>query len=616
MKLWYTIFAVMLFIPINSLADTWPITSSVYNGLYNKQKNEFVYVPAGEQFVHVKLNGQITAGGNNNVLSVYLDGRLIQVLRPRDKQDFSITFPDLSAGFHRIKIVGHPTVLASPSQKITRCQQIYSIPFSLSELALHYTPLRVAAPQIAQLPDGLYNRNYPSHKPLVAAIDLQPDTPSAFESALRLASWFKANRRIRWESGIHPNANFQIILTHQSNIGFPAHITMQEPASAHVKVTAHQHQSIPTLTIAYRNESGLQAAVMALLNSNYRHELSSSNADLSGAVTPPEWGTLVTPSTLSQLGISNITLHGNKKKSVLLAYPPYWHVIGTPAGHLILRTQSGLANGSHLNIWLGSALAGSDPLAFIGSGKIQQSIPVNGASKISHHTNLLLRLHSVLLSNRICDVPVPGTLWISASDTKISLPHRYKTGVMALLPRLVANPSIVASDSAASLTAALNIAASEQAVTNDKPLPYVVSFKSPLGGAPSLTMLVSQKDFSRVAAAYATKLNQSFLMQSVLLHVKKSGTIELVAPDEQNLANVADVWSHALSKFPDGTLDAALNVESGSVQILAHSPSSAVLFTRNKSGNNQYKLVVLTIMGLFLLTILGLFLWLRRRSKS
>jgi hypothetical protein len=612
MKVWWALFAALFCYSISSWANTWPLSSIVYNSLYNMQNRQFVYVPTGERFTQVKLQGHITAGGSDNVLSVYLDGHLQSVLRPSDGTNFMIALPDLSPGFHRVELVGHPTVLTSNNPKNIDCPPVYSLPLGISDLALQYTPLRVAEPQIAYLPDGLYNRSYPARRPLLGAMDLQPATPSAFGAALRLASWLKARRTIRWEGGLHAHANFQIVLVHQGTLGPLARITVQEPASIIGDVTTQQ--SIPTLIIAYRNDDGLQAAVMALLNANYRHELLDSRADISSAVVPPVWGTLITPSTLSQLGLSNITLRGSEQQSILLSYPPYWQPIGAPTGHLILRTQAGLADGSHLNVWLGDALAGSDTLAFVGSGSIQRSLPVNGAS-IPRYTDIGLDLHSDLLANRVCDVPVPGVLWISASDSEIVIPHRYKTGIMAVLPQLVANPSIVTTNSNASLTAALNIAEAEQMVTGGKPLPYVVSFTKPVGVPPALSLLVSQKAFSRITAAYSPKLNQAFLTQSVLLHINKSDMVQVIAPNENTLAGISAVWSKGLTQIPDGTLDAALNIESGTVQVLARSPTT-VLSTQGTLSNHQYKVIGLVVFGIFLLFVAGLLLWLRRWRRS
>lgn len=612
MKVCWAIFAALFCISTSSLADTWPLSSIVYNSLHNTQNRQFIYVPSGEHFTKVKLQGQITAGGIDNVIAVYLDGNLQNVLRPSDGTNFMISLPDLLPGFHRIELVGHPTVLTSSNPKGVTCPTVYTLPLGISDLALQYTPLRVSAPQIAYLPDGLYNRSYPTRQTLLGAMDLQPSTPSAFSAALRLASWFKASGGIRWESGLHANADFQIVLVHQGDLESPARITVQDPTGAIGGTT--MQQLVPTLIIAYRNDDGLQAAVMALLNAEYRHELLDSSANIPSAVTPPLWGTLVTPTTLSQLGLSDITLRGSEQQSVFLPYPPYWQPIGAPTGHIILRTQAGLADGSHLNVWLGDALAGSDTLAFVGSGSIQRSLPVNGTS-IPRHTDLGLRLHGVLLANRMCDVPVPGVLWISASDSEITLPHRYKAGIMALLPRLVANPSIVASDSSATLTAALNIAAAEQRVTGGKPLPYVVSFANPIGGPAALSLLISPKAFSRLAAVYALKLNQTFLAQSVLLHIKKSGMVQLIASHDSTLAGISNVWSKALPQIPDGALDAALNVESGMVQVLARSPTTA-LSPQGTLSNHQYKVIVLAVIGIFVLFVAGLLLWLRRWRRS
>jgi len=180
---------------------------------------------------------------------------------------------------------------------------------------------------------------------------------------------------------------------------------------------------------------------------------------------------------------------------------------------------------------------------------------------------------------------------------------------------LIANPSIVTTNSNASLTAALNIAAAEQMVTGGKPLPYVVSFTKPVGGPPALSLLVSQKAFSRITAAYSPKLNQAFLTQSVLLHINKSDMVQVIAPNENTLAGISAVWSKGLTQIPDGTLDAALNIESGTVQVLARSPTT-VLSTQGTLSNHQYKVIGLVVFGIFLLFVAGLLLWLRRWRRS
>lgn len=612
-------FACAMLLPVAVAAAPavdWPLSDLVLKSADTRSQPYFIYVPSGQRFSGVSLRGIIVGDGHTNVLSVYLDGRLIKVLRPLDGDRLNAAMPDLAAGFHRIVLTGSPTVRAPEQQIGIQCPPLYNVPMSIEHLALRYTPQQIWPAELAQLPDGLYNRSYPASRPWLGSVVLDPANTVSATAILRLVGIFRANAGLRFVVGDDPQADFSIVLRKVDALGQKASIALQDPKAVRVQGQLVIQPRVPTLTLEYGDASALQNGINALLDGAYRRQLTESQAVVSSAVSQPRWGTLAAPDTLSALGLTDLTLVGNRRVNLSLAYPVYWQPTGPVKGHLLLKTQAGLPNDAHLNVWLDGTLAGSAPLDHLVGSETRRVVSVEGM-QTPVSTMLGLQLDVVLDHRAFCQQPTPGKLWIDAQQSVLHLPHRDKMGIMQLLPALVARPLISTDGTGAALDVALAVALGEDSVTGGAPLPYLVHSGSlSLGNSensisPTLSVAIDPHAVDVFAAAEAPHINAAYLQHAVWLHASHDGYLKIQATRAKSLRELAAVWPRVLERIPDGALDALVDADSGQVLVLRTLPSTAILPEGRLSDRQfEYGFVIVLVVAILFAAIL---FWLSRR---
>lgn len=613
MKCLFVLLVCGVLLPEAVRSAVWPLDSATMTVPGTPAQSYFVYVPKGKQFDAVHLRGRIVGAGRSNVLAIYLDGQLIKILRPGNGDTLDATLPALSAGFHRIRLTGSPTTRMPEHQVGVQCPPSYSLPMSVEDLILRYQPSQVRAPWLAGLPDGLFNPSYPRKRPWLGAMVLSPLSTASETAALRLASDFSANTGLRFSVGNDPQADFRIILRQNSWNGAIAWIKIQEPEPTNVDEETVLRPRVPTLTITYGDATSLNNAVNALLDKDYRRQLRASEAQVSGTVAEPRWGTLHSPETLSELGLADMTMAGDQKLGLTLVYPTYWQPTGPIKGSLVVRSQAGLPEDAHLNVWLNSMLAGSASLKYLRSSKIQQNIGIDSA-QVPDSTTFSLQLNAVLDQYGFCQQLTPGRLWVNAQKSTLKFPHRDKSGIMQLLPTLVARPLISTDRSDAALDAALAIVQEEASVTDYKPLPYQVvgtSGQKDGRGAVSVDALYIGVDANAVkmfANAQSPRINSMYIEHAVWLHATQDGRVNILASHAQSLRDFAAIWSKAVQHIPDGTRDALVGTDSGHVLVLRAAPFMGVRLG-NQLNNHDLEYGAIIVLAL-LAAGAALFLWL------
>lgn len=619
MKCLFVVLLCGVLLPNAVRSAEWPLDSATMTVAGAPSQSYFVYVPKGKQFDAVHLCGRIVGAGRSNVLAIYLDGQLIKTLRPRNADTVDAALPALSAGFHRIRLTGSPTTRIPEHQIGVQCPPSYSLPMSVEDLILRYQPSGVRAPWLARLPDGLFNRSYPRERPWFGTIVLSPLSTASETAALRLASDFSANTELRFTVGNNPQADFRIILRQHSWNGATARIRLREPESMRVGEETVLRPRVPTLTITYGDAASLNNAVNALLDKEYRRQLRVSEAQVVGTVAEPRWGTLHSPETLSELGLADMIMAGDQKLNLTLAYPKYWQPTGPIKGHLEVRSQAGLPEDAHLNVWLNGMLAGSASLNDLDSRKIQRSIGID-STRVPDSTTFSLQLNAVLDQYGFCQQLTPGKLWVNVEQSTLKLPHRDKSGIMQLLPTLVARPLISTDRSRAALDAALAIVQEEGSVTDGKPLPYriVRAGKQKDGtGAASVDALYIGVDANAVkvfADAQSPRINPTYIEHAVWLHATQNGRVNILASRAQSLRDLSAIWSKAVKHIPDGTRDALVDTDSGQVLVLRATPFMAVSLG-NQLNTHDFEYEAIIVLGLIAAgAVLFLWLWWRRRG--
>ncbi|MGB0955030.1 MAG: hypothetical protein ACPGZP_03420 [Panacagrimonas sp.] len=566
----------------------WPLADIHVDGQDNDVPARFVYVPVGQQFTRVRLRGRVTAAPGLNQLSVVLDGHLLHSIRLEDRSELELRLPDLKPGFHRIDLIGQPAALADQAQERLECPMVTSFPFSINDLRVEYQEYwEPAANPLTALPDGLFNRAHPEVP--VGAVLIPPSEPAAWSAAARVVSWLNSHRGIRWQVGLNPGQtpDFLLQLIHDPKLESAAQWTLRRPGVSAPLSSSRQIlrletalsggesvslspvdagrpliMPLPRLELAFSTVAGLEMAVNALLNSDYREQLGSDLARIDGAVAEPRWAALRWPETLADFGVEDLVIRGRGARQLTLQYPPSWLPTGIPEGSLRLRVQAGLPKGSHVNVWMDKALSGSEPLAFLGSADIQRSVPVTGAS-VPDGGWIDLRVETAMDVPRPCELPSMGSLWIDASESALQMPWREMTGLAGLPARLAGQPVVdLAAAHHESFQLLLAVMNSQRPSIEALPLPWVVRTQQ-AQNRPALQMRVDAEAHADFLRAHANELDPSWSHHTVWMRVDEDGVVRATARTGSAFAAVSRHWEAVARALPDAATDVLINSVDG-----------------------------------------------------
>lgn len=632
----------------------WDLGSIQVDGSTPEPSARFIYVPEGMRFSELRLRAEVAADDGVNQLVIRLDGRVVHSLRPQRHAELDLRLPDLGPGFHRIDFTGKPSARTADNQADLECPVVTTFPFALNDLVLHYQQERTRAPRIAELPDGLYNASHPDGG--YGTVIVAPHSAAAFTAAARVAGWLNTTGNIRWQAGTAPRAGgFILHIRHDETLEAPARITLRAAeadtseaqqmlsdtfflrlserlASLHGdRAAGRDDQTLPDiathpaaspyalLELRYRSEEALEHAVHALLNRDYRRQLATASADISDAVDEPAWATLRPLRTLSDFGVDDIRMRGLSERTLTLQYPLHWIPVGIPEGRIRLRAQAGLPRGTRVNFWLDDALAGSEPLAFLGSADIQRTVPVTGA-RVPEGNWLSLRVDASLDTPRVCDLGAEGDLWIDSKASTLSFNYREKTGVLGVLPRMVSHPRIaIDTPGDRSLAALLALMRTQAATVGNRSVPYDVQIgradsETQDAGPLALRIAIDADEIDTRADTFAGRVAPGYLREAVWLHSRDDGTLDVIARTGEAFAGFARHWPNAAHRIPDGARDVVFSTVDGSFVVLHAQPR--VTETGRQLTEDQLRAGIIAAAVIFAIFVILLLLYLRRRTRA
>lgn len=602
----------LLLIPPALAGGDWPLDDVTLTG-QGDAASRFVYVPPGQRFESVRLHIELPEGIGPQRLAITLNGQHLHSLEWRLGGERTLSLPDLYPGFHRVELTGWPAPLAL-GEPDTLCPVLMTPPLTLSAPTLRYRAVAAGEMRLSDLPDALFNPSHPRRP--VGVLEL--DRPEALTAAARLISGWQFSRRVEWHAGDVSGADFAVRLRQDSALEADALVALHPMESTD---EAPVRPRPPTLEIRYRDRVGLDAAVHRLLDESQRQQLTMPRTEVSGAVREPDWARLKSPRTLADLGLADLHLDGSQQRSLALPFPPHWQPTGPLSGTLRLRGQAGLPEGSRLDVWVNEVLSGSQPTHELASHDIQRSIPVDG-SRAPQTAALGMRLSAELEVPRDCTWPLQGSLWVDAEQSRLELPHLAKSGVMALVPRLLADPGVVLDENQPEAAMQLLIGMMEltRLASTPHPLPYRLELgrlaERDAETAPSLALLIDEGLQERLLARYPDRVAPEFVAGALRWQADADGRSLVTAASPETLRQAAARIGDLGYRLPDGTRDVLIHAREGTIVVLEQQPRVATAPARPLS-RQQLEWGILVVAGLVLLLLAGLLwrFWRRRSSR-
>ena len=590
--------ALLLGISPTSWAQQWqfePVTIEEPGGSVSR----FIYVPEGERFDEVTLSAELSGYEQYQRMSVLLNDSLVHNQRWRQATTLEIALPNLTSGFHRLDIVGWPSMENAIDSG--QCPIIQVTPLRATELMLSYRTVSVSQVPLSALPEGLYNPNHP----VPPAGEVWLDGPSAYSAAARLISGWSFEGQPRW-SVVHEDESrkgalpdFRVRFLYDESLTAPAQIALNR-------------LPLPTLTVRYRTQDGIYAAINALLDEGQRLQLTSNRESIEAYRRSPTWARLNTPETLTDFGISDLRIEGNQQRSLALPFPPHWQPSGPLQGEVRLRGQDGLPDSARLDIWVQDALSGSQRLDDLTAYDIQRGVPVH-ASRTGRSPEQGVLLQTQLDIPRPCAMPLNGTLWIDAEQSRFQLPHVFKTGAMAIIPRLVADPSVYLDEGAsdAGLTLLASVISAHRLATTAAPIPYVVTQGQPeVGQEPSLYIGIDVSLGESMAERYPERVSASFANASLRWQSDEEGRSRLTAASPEVLRQAAHQLANRWYEIPDGANDLLIHAQEGTLVVLAQQTRTLQETARPVDRQTLEWGIIATALSLLVILLL---IWVYRR---
>jgi len=587
--------------------------------------DQFIYIPDGEYFTHNKLEGQIYGSAYHSHVEIYLDDKLITVFALRHKDSFKVSLPSMKSGFHKLTFIGLPDtlVLSIKNREETYCPKMRELPFGLEHVSMYFDSKIVDLPKLNKYQEVLFNPTFPSTIPLTCSLVFDEVTPTTLSAAARMISAIKVPiRNIHYIKGENNETDFSFVFKKLENIDTTSFEDTNITSSIFLERTKKvrdcsrnnsKYTKVPTrLTFSYRDDENLYDSVNAMLNHDYLKVIEAPRLDINTTVNEPKWGILQNYKTLRELGVSDTTLIGDGTTSVILYYPIYWEPTDRLHGKLLIRAQSQLPQDTHLNIWLDTVLSGSVSVAYLQKDDIERTFPVDGLY-IPKKNLVRLDFDAVLNTRKICEDPIPGKLWISADKSWIEMPHRQKSGIISVIPALVAKPTITLSTvSSGTLSAMAVFVKEEQTVTLNKPLAYDVH-QQENDTQSTLHIEHNLKRMQEFFQEHAPALNRVLFARSVWLHSPKDGKLSVIAANDRALEEFDTVWNNIKNKITDGATDVVVDTQSQEVVVI-NQKRDMKQTNKIKLSDNEYKYGMLAAGVIFMLVVLWLLYTMYRKD--
>ena len=553
----YGLALLLLCLSLVAQGAQWPLKSVHFEAPHTA--TQYLYVPGGQTFHQPVLNLTITGGSHEDVLSLYLDHKLLFSSRVHPHQSLRIPLPDLSTGFHRLDFVGNPIQRAPVNEENTECVPFYRIPFALEDLHLTYTPLQRRTPYLSEFPDGLFNRSFPRKEPWRGRLLLMPLDEKSTSAAARLVSALRADAGILWQ--VDPqrraSADFEIIIIGTDTLD-----------------TLKNLPRLPRLIIPYETEEQLNGIIHFLTNTHLRQITGTIHRlyiEAPQIIQPPPRAVLHQPESLHDFGFTDIRLTGNQARQLRLNLPVWWQPIEPPQGQIVIRHSNPMPPNAYVNVWINNTLAGTRPLYSPTKEKMDAIVPFTGKYLLKT-PHIDLRIHPFLNRTFPCAQPLPGTLWVDPRASTITIPHRTKQGVASYIPRLVGQPTISIDGHPAALSFALALVQTQQQVIRTGEVPYRVRITREPDAQSILHIGVSPEKVDTLLEQLGRHVPRQVLDHALLLVSPAPGHLYIWSRTPEALRQATRKWPYVFNRLEDGVTHMLVDAETGTVEVLRRTP--------------------------------------------
>lgn len=576
-------------------AEVWALDNLVAQS--TKQKTSyFFYVGKGESWQNIQFQSQFTSNSDSSLIGLY-DNQIIHRQNLTGQGEFSFTLPASTTGFHRLDLILLQKPIDESRKSENYCIESSDLYTSLTHANLTYQPSR-STRLLNQLPDALFNRQLNRANPIQAQLNFNPNSHLEASMISRIASAWNFATPIHWQI----NENSQ-----QAN-DFVIRIQKSKQALATAKVNIDQLNNIPTLSIEYSSDSQLLMATNALLNQPYLQQLNTASISLSGPIAEPTWATRRKFENLADLGISDFQLE-NAPKNIALNFPPVWDATDVLQGKLAFRAQSGLLQGSTLQIWLNEYLAGSLSLARLDSTPIERQFDFVGADH-PYTTSYNVSLISSQLNDEACLPNTGGALWIDAQKSIVHLPHQLKKGVISLSIALAKQPDIAVNNAAGTAIALTMVNVAKQMLFNDAPIPINISQLN-LAAPKNINIILNAANFKKELQKYSQVLYLPTTENGFLITIQ-DGKFWIYTDNVMGTQTFTQFWSTIQQKIPNNTATLFVSAQ-GNLTVLNTMPIKHVKTPIVEQISTSTIAIILATIAML---IISLIFWRRTRKTK
>ncbi|WP_286728990.1 hypothetical protein [Acinetobacter sp. UBA1297] len=576
-------------------ADTWQLDDLI-SRTAQYQSPYFFYVGKGETWQNIQFNSQFDSQGESTLVVRY-DNQMIHRQNLNGKGELSFTLPASTAGFHRLDVMllQKPSVNGPISNNY--CVESTNLYTALTKLTLNYQAQHGIL-QLNQLPDALFNTQLSRTAPIKALLQFNSQNRLEASMIARLATAWKFNTPVQWQVAES---------TPQEAPDFVISIQQVEQPLAGARISLSRNNEIPRLNIEYSSESQLLMAVNALINQNYLQQLNTATATLSEPVAEPAWAVIRKFETLADLGISDFALDSSSK-NISLVFPPVWEATDVLKGKLAFRAQSGLLQGSTLQVWLNEYLAGSLSLAKLDSNPVERLFDFVGAD-YPYVNNYNMTLINSQLNNEAC-LPNAGTaLWIDANKSLVNLPHQMKQGVINLSTIFASTPEIAINNPAATSMAITVANVTKTMLLSDQPVPVNITELN-ANRPKKINILVNTARFNDELQRYSQLLYLPATAGGFIVSVK-DGRFWINTDSAAGAQTFTRFWPVIQQSIPNNTAVLFVSAQ-GQITVLSKNSVNKAKAPVVEQVSTRTLVIVLTIITLI---IIALILWRRSRRK-
>ncbi len=575
-------------------ATTWKLDDVVARHV-EQTTPYFFYVGKGESWQDVQFSSQFDVQGSSTVIVRY-DNQLIHQQNLSGKGTLNFSLPPADSGFHRLDI----SILQKPGpgqSTANICLESSNLQTTLTQPNLSYQSQRNSM-QLNQLPDVLFNSQLNRPEPVQALLGF--NTANFLEATMisRLATAWNFATPVQWRLNTTPESAPDFMINIQRSAA-------KLPAA---QMSLNQVNLVPSLTIEYSSEPQLLMAVNALLNQQYLAQLNTATASLNGPVARPNWASVRRFESLADLGISDFKLD-NTPKNISLVFPAVWEATDILKGQLNFRSQSGLLQGSTLQVWLNEVLAGSTSLAKLDSSPVERQFEFVGAD-YPYTNSFNMTVNNNQLNSNNCLPNAGNALWIDAKKSKLSLPYQMKQGVISL-STVFDKTSEIAMNTPIATPIAISLAqvAKNMLLSND-PIGLNITQLNP-STPKTINILLNAQRYQSELQKYSQILYLPTTANGSLITVR-NGNFWIYSDNNLGVENFARFWPQIQQKIPNNTAALFISAQ-GQLTVLSQTAIEKAETPIVEQISMRTIAIILVIVAAL---IIGLLFWRRTRKAQ